>query len=150
MLTHLAGKAVEGGGRLAAPHATQDDITGLAFDQRADGRAVAGAPDEAALPVTGSKLLLDVFRAVSDAQLVGHHRAAGKRSAAARPSRAALLAQCLDHLTAQRALWMGIDRGVDGFVTDLFFGVFGMHAPESAGYLLGRPAAVEQTCLIVS
>jgi len=129
---HLAGEAFESGRGVAAFHPAEHDVAGLSLDERTDGRSVEGALDEVAFPVTGRQPLLDLFRAVPDTEVLGHHGATGGCASPARAALAALLPQHLDHLLAKRALGVGVDRRVDGLVTDLLFGVVWMHALESA------------------
>ena len=92
-------------------HLDQGDKERGPLDQRADGRGIACSLDQIALPVAGNDTLADLRWAQMDA---GHLRnlAPAIFASGARPATLTRLSQAGDQLTAQRAAWYRVKRGV--------------------------------------
>ncbi len=107
------------------------------FDQSADGRRIAGALDQIALPVTWNDALIDLRRAQMDAGHIGD-RAPAIVASGARPATLARLTKTCNQLGAQRSAWHSVERGVDGFVADLKARLIRVHPLQYACDLFGR------------
>ena len=107
------------------------------LDQRADRRGIASALDQVAFPVAGNEAFVDLGRALVNADHIGDRASAvfapGTGSAAL-----AGLAQTGKQLTAQSATRHGVERGIDGLVTDLKRGLVRVHSLQYARDLFGR------------
>jgi len=113
------------------------------LDQRADRRGVAPALEQVAFPVAGNDPRVDLGGPLVDAGHVGN-AASGRGAPRPRSPALACLAQARDQFRSQLSPRHGIQRRVDGFVTDLQRRIRCVHPPQYAGDLLRRmPTAQE-------
>ena len=117
----------------------------MAFDQGTDGRAVEGALDEVALPVTRHQSVGDVFGAMDDAQLFGDKAASRSRRRAASTAAGLGLAQRRDHLRLERAARIRVDGSVDRLGAVVPATVLRVHESQSGSDLMRRPESVAKT-----
>ena len=129
----------------AAFHLAEYDKAGVALDQGAHGRAVEGAFDEVALPMTGHLTVSNLLGAMDDAKLLGDEAARRGGRGSPAPSRRLGLAQGGDHLGLERTARMRVDGPIDRLGADLALAVIRVHATQSGSDLLRRPEPVAQT-----
>lgn len=141
----LTAEALKGILGRAAFHLAEHDKARVALDQGAHGRAVEGAFDEVAFPVTGHLTVSDLLGAMDDAKLLGDEAARRGGCASPAPSGRLGLAQGGDHLGLERTARMRVDGPIDRLGADLALAVIRVHATQSGSDLLRRPEPVAQT-----
>ena len=129
-------EALVGTRGIRSVHSGQQDQASRPFHQRTDGRALAGALDEVAFPVTRDGAAGHFCGAVGNRRDVGE-LAASIRPPRSRAARLARLTECRQQCLTQRTTWQHVHRRVDGFGREVFPPVI-RSASEAAGNLFGR------------
>lgn len=140
----LLRKALAGTPRIRPVQPCQEDQARRSLHQGADGRAIASALDQVALPVAGNRAGGHVGGALGNRRHVGEV-APSIGPPRPRPARLARLTQRGQQFAPQGSPWQHIQRRIDGLCREVFAHVVRILASEASSNLFGR-AALSQVC----